>query len=136
MALLQRFVDDRLVAVEVPVEQWSDLVVLVGDIAIERGHGAHHHGAHCFSLRSRTRSSGALLQQTAGDADSHRSRVDACTPTAATSAAGAASVWRRFNARARCVVPRLSPSPGEAPPPSTGHDRRPVEGERAWSGPW
>src|SRR3982751_2521977 len=83
MALLQRFVDDRLVAVEVPVEQWSDLVVLVGDIAIDRGHGVHHHSAHWFSLRGRTRSSGASLQETPGDADSHRSRVDACTPTAA-----------------------------------------------------
>src|SRR3982751_4790992 len=100
MALLQRFVDDRLVAVEVPVEQWSDLVVLVGDIAIDRGHGVHHHSAHCFSLSIRTRSGGASPQETAGNVGFHRSRVDACTPTAVSATVGAAVLSRRFNAPA------------------------------------
>jgi hypothetical protein len=65
--LLQRFPDDRLVAVEVPVEQRSDLIVLVGDMAIDRDHGVHHHSAHCCS--SRFGDSGVDDQPTVDQAD-------------------------------------------------------------------
>src|SRR5215211_1038738 len=42
--------DERVVAVEVPVEQRADLVVLVGDVAVHRHHVVHHYSAHHFSL--------------------------------------------------------------------------------------
>src|SRR5829696_6280747 len=41
--------DERMVAVEVPVEQRADLVVLVGDVAVHRHYVVHHHSAHHFS---------------------------------------------------------------------------------------
>src|SRR4051794_35826418 len=46
---LQVFVDDRLVSVEVPIEQWPDVVVLISDEAIHRRDRVHHHNAHDFS---------------------------------------------------------------------------------------
>src|SRR5215204_2382292 len=42
--------DERVVAVEVPVEQRADLVVLVGDVAVHRHHVVHYHSAHHCSF--------------------------------------------------------------------------------------
>src|ERR1700736_5237893 len=43
--------DDRGVPAEVPVVEWPDVILLVGDVAVHRHHVVHDYCAHRFSSR-------------------------------------------------------------------------------------
>jgi hypothetical protein len=52
VVLLVAAFSERGVPAEVPLVEWPDVVVVVGDEAVDRHHVVHDHRAHRFSLVS------------------------------------------------------------------------------------